>query len=211
MQSSRQMKKWQRLSEAKNVEAEGCVKLSAFLGGKDMNENYTIKSKINVKPKKMVYVFRILLNLCMVLVLFSGIVLILFDGFSIRKLGVMAMAVMVVSLFKSKPSNSEHYEFAFVDVGITKEKIVLTYRQLESYKSRDVKVVILCNEIEGLEYSDQLCCLHIFGVIRSEVIGVNNSRMLCRNHYLYIEHGMEDKVVSQIHTVSGIPVKYMDR
>ena len=176
-----------------------------------MISNFTIRSKVNVKPQKKVYIFTILLNICLAVVMIAGIIKILFDGFDVRTLGTMALAFVIVTLYKKRPSNTEHYEFALVDATITDNELTLLYRQIESYKNRNIRVRVQLNKITALEFSNQLCCLHICGQITSEVVGNNGKAEQYAEHFLYLEQGMEREFIASIQNATGVSIKYMDR
>lgn len=176
-----------------------------------MISNYTIRSKVSIKPKKKAYLLKILLNICLVIVMIAGIIKIVFDGLDIGTIGVMALTIVIVSLYNKKPSNVEHYEFALVDASFSNDALTLIYRQIESYKNKDYQVNIPLSEITALEFSDCLSCLHICGKITSEVIGGNKKMDTYHDHFLYLEQGMEEDFIASIQTASGIRVKYMDR
>lgn len=176
-----------------------------------MISNYTIRSKINVRPRKKVYIFTILLNICLAVVMIAGIIKILFDGLDIGTLGTMALTFVIVTLYKKRPSNTEHYEFALVDASFSENDLTLIYRQIESRKNRDIRINIPFITITALEYSDRLCCLHICGSITSEVIDGNDNIEKYTEHFLYLGQGMEREFIASIQNASGVPIRYMDR
>lgn len=176
-----------------------------------MNSSYTIRSKINVKPKKKAYIFNILLNICLVVVMISGIIKIIFDGLDISTLGTMAVAIVIVSLYKKRPSNTEHYEFSLVDVMISNTEITLIYHQIESYRNNDFQVCIPLSKINVLEFSDRLCCLHVNGTVTGEILDGKKIIEEYTDHYLYLEQGMEREIITSVQQASGISVRYMDR
>lgn len=176
-----------------------------------MNSSYTIRSKINVRPKKKAYIFNILLNMCLVVVMISGIIKIIFDGLDISTFGIMAVAVVIVSLYKKRPSNAEHYEFSLVDVMISDTEMTLIYHQIESYRNNDFKVCIPLLKIKVLEFSDRLCCLHVNGTVTGEILDGKKIIEGYTDHYLYLEQGMEREIINSVQQASGVSVRYMDR
>ena len=103
-----------------------------------MHKNFKIKSKINVTPPKKVHYFVILLNIALILILVSGIFQIIMDGFKIGTLAYMGLAVAIVSGFKNRSENKEHYEFSVADTYFTPDSIVIRYGQIKQYKGKRV-------------------------------------------------------------------------
>lgn len=176
-----------------------------------MITEFTIRSKVNVKPQKKVYVFSMLLNICLAIVMIAGIIKIFFDGLDLGTLGTMALAVVIVIFYKKRPSHTEHYEFALVDASIDSDKLTLIYHQIESYKNKDFRVCVPLRKITALEFSDRLCCLHICGSMSSEVVGGNGKPDEYTEHFLYFEQGTEREFIASIQNATGISIRYMDR
>ena len=176
-----------------------------------MEQEFTIRSKINVKPKRGTYIFKILLNICLAATMAAGIIKIIFEGVDIATLGTMALAVIIVSAYKKRPSVNEHYEFALVNAVINNAEIKLLYHQVEAHKDVDIKVVIPTSQITALEFSDQLCCLHICGKILCESVGSTANTEEYTEHFLYLERENEREIISAFQQATGVSVRYMDR
>lgn len=126
-------------------------------------------------------------------------------------LGTMALAVIIVSAYKKRPSANEHYEFALVNAVINNAEIKLLYHQVEAHKDIDIKVVIPTSQITALEFSDQLCCLHICGKILCESVGSTANTEEYTEHFLYLERENEREIISAFQQATGVSVRYMDR
>lgn len=176
-----------------------------------MTSNYTIRSKISVKPKKSRHLLNILLNLCLIIVMIAGIFKILFDGLDLRTIGTMALAIVIVSMYKKRPANNEHYEFALVEMTVSDEEIILIYKQMKAYKNYDLKFTIPKSTISILEYSDRLLCIRICGEIKGELLDGKGIVNEFSEHYLYLEKDSEVNVLRSIQEKVGISIKYMDR
>ncbi len=176
-----------------------------------MITNFTIRSKVNVKPQKRVYILTIFLNICLAVVMIAGIIKIFIDGLDLGTLGTMALTVVIVKLYMKRPSHTEHYEFAIVDASFNSDELILIYHQIKSYKNKDIRVSIPISKITALEFSDRLCCLHICGSISSEIVGGNGKSDLYTEHFLYLERGMEREFIASIQSATGISIKYMDK
>ena len=124
---------------------------------------------------------------------------------------VLALAVIIVSAYKKRPSANEHYEFALVNAVINNAEIKLLYHQVEAHKDIDIKVVIPTSQITALEFSDQLCCLHICGKILCESVGSTANTEEYTEHFLYLERENEREIISAFQQATGVSVRYMDR
>lgn len=105
----------------------------------------------------------------------------------------------------------EHYEFALVNAVINNAEIKLLYHQVEAHKDIDIKVVIPTSQITALEFSDQLCCLHICGKILCESVGSTANTEEYTEHFLYLERENEREIISAFQQATGVSVRYMDR
>lgn len=175
-----------------------------------MHKNFKIKSKINVTPPKKVHYFVILLNIALILILVSGIFQIIMDGFKIGTLAYMGLAVAIVSGFKNRSENKEHYEFSVADTYFTPDSIVIRYGQIKQYKGKDYVVEIPMDSIHTLEFSDQLCCLHL-GANVTRYVEDSNKRENGTDHFLYLDQDCKEEVLQLIQQLSGKSICYMDR
>lgn len=95
-------------------------------------------------------------------------------------------------------------------IGVNAE-IKLLYHQVEAHKDIDIKVVIPTSQITALEFSDQLCCLHICGKILCESVGSTANTEEYTEHFLYLERENEREIISAFQQATGVSVRYMDR
>lgn len=176
-----------------------------------MVSNYTIRSKINVKPHKKKYIFSIIINICLVVVMVAGILKIVSNGLDLGTLGTMISAIVVVTIYKKRLTNKEHYEFALVDATVNDEEVILIYKQIKSYKNCDLKITIRKSTISVLEFSDRLCCLHVCGKINCELLDGKGIVEELNEHFLYLEQGLDKDVIASIQYATPVSIKYMDR
>ena len=141
----------------------------------------------------------------------AGILKIVSNGLDFGTLGSMASAIIVVTLYKKRPTNKEHYEFALVDATVNDEEVILVYKQIKSYKNSDLKFTIRKSKISALEFSDRLCCLHICGKVNRELLDGKSSVEELNEHFLYLEQGLEKDVIASIQYATPVSIKYMDR
>lgn len=176
-----------------------------------MENVFSIRSKAYVKPLFRNVLFKQLLNICLAITLFAGIVQILFDGISIRGLGQMALAYVVVKGYNSRPKANEHYEPTIADIEVDSDKIVVDYKQIKGYKYSTSAIEVKYNDITALEYSDQNCYLHIVGniCIKEKETGAINEQI--REYDLYLEKGMEEEILACIEKNSNLKIRYLDR
>ena len=175
-----------------------------------MEKRFQFKSKLYVVPAKTNRVMVILMDISLVLILLSGIVKLLTDGFSVGVVGYMCIAYLIVSAFRSKPQNEAHYEFSMADMLIAAGKITVTYDQIAQNKGKKSIVVIDIPAITSLEYSEKLSCLRICGAIRKLLEGENEGEV-CGEHYLYVEKEQMATVMEAIGSITAQKIVYMDR
>lgn len=69
----------------------------------------------------------------------------------------------------------------------------------------------VANSASSLEFSDQLCCLHICGKILCESVGSTANTEEYTEHFLYLERENEREIISAFQQATGVSVRYMDR
>lgn len=176
-----------------------------------MEKRYKFRSKLYVKPAKVKFLFKILLNICLIIFLIAGFIKIIFDGIGINSVGTICLAVIIVGAYNANLSNKAHYEISVAELVIHPFQINIIYNQIKMLNGKSVEFEIYTKEITALEYSNQLCCLHIVGCI---TLKYNDSKEKIRkksDHFLYLENGMENEILGVIQEVVPVQIKYMDR
>lgn len=175
-----------------------------------MKNVFNIKSKVYVKPKRSTYLFKQILNICLIFVLIVGIMQLILDGISIGVIGEIALAIFIVTSYNKRPTVNPHYESSVIEIEIDSEKMNVEYKQLEDSIYANKILEIRYEDVFALEYSNQLCCLHIMGHI---LVKDKYSETICehiKDHYLYLERGMEKEILSCIEKNINLKIKYMD-
>lgn len=175
-----------------------------------MKREYWIKSKLHVVPRKGSQVFGILLNICLILILLSGLISILAEGFQIGKVGYMCISWLIVSGYRKRRENTAHYEFSLAQLFIDAALIRICYTGIEQYQGKSYIVEIPVPQIQVLEYSDKLCCMHIGGAVRRFLEG-DKKQDVGTDHYLYMEKDHADEIIHAVESVAAKSVVYMDR
>lgn len=175
-----------------------------------MKKEIWVKSKLNVLPSKGKRLFCVVLNFCLVIVMVVGLISILMDGFQIGTVGYMCISYLVVTSYRKRPENSEHYEFALAMLTIDTERIEICYSGIEQYKGEKYIVQIPTRQIEVLEYSDQLTCLHIRGTIL-RAMEKTDKQEKGTDHFLYITKEQSDEILRHVAKAAGKEIVYMDR
>ena len=172
-----------------------------------MDKHYSFNSKINVRPSKSVYLFTIVLNICLIVTMIIGIFKIIMGGLKWDTLASMALAFVIVTAYKKRPNSKEHYEPAIASVSLLDHLLILAYSvNGKPYKTYQCYYA----DFRGLEYSDQLQCLHLVGSIEEKMADSNKGETV-ENLYLYISPEQAQAFVEEVSRASGMPVKYMDR
>lgn len=172
-----------------------------------MEKRYHIRSKLYVKPVKSKFVFKIILDLCLFFFMLSGIIKIIFDGISIHTVGLMCLAVIIVSAYRANPKSGTHYEVSLAEIVISSSQIKLVYHQIKTPDEKDTEFEIDTDQITALEYSDRLCCLRIGGSITQKHLEADKKE----EFFLYLEKGSEQEILKSIQEVVPIQITYMDR
>lgn len=173
-------------------------------------QTFSIKSKLYVKPKRTSFIIKQVLSICLIITLIMGIIKIIFDGLSISIVGEMVLAFIVVSGYNSKTDLKPHYESTIADINFNDYQITIEYKQIEKYY-KDTVWIIKTNEVNTMEFSDKLNCLHIIGNVY--VMNKNKNAIIRqeKEHFLYIEKGFEQDILSEVNKICEISIKFMDR
>ena len=170
-----------------------------------MDKKYTFNSKVNVQPSKATYVFLIILNICLALTMVIGIIKIIIEGFSWETIASMALAFVVVTAFKNRPGSKEHYEAAIATISFCGDTLEILYSvNGVHYK----KYTCDSSTIKSIEYSDQLICAHITGLVKCYI---NGKEETVENLYIYFDQDTSKVFLLDIAQFSGIRITYMDR
>ncbi len=176
-----------------------------------MENKYLMNSKIYVKPKPASFIFRILLNICLAVYLLASIVMILFEGVSIGIVGGICLAVFIVLSYNQRPSARAHYEMVQAEIGIEPDMVTIIYRQISSLKGGDAVYKIPAGQLNSIEFSDQLCCIHFIGSVTVTYAGSNSRSENKSDCYFYVEKGYEKEILSELTRVCGKDIIYRDR
>ena len=152
----------------------------------------TIKSKLYVSPSSGKMAFKIFLNVSLVIYLIVGIIITIFDGFDINKVGSMCLAWIIVSAYNA--SNKPGYQFAILQLNIFPQKIDMLYENVKTgSKNQNIQLSILRECIEKIEYSAQLKSIRVIGNI---VMQNDNKNSALKEWVMYL--GDEsDKVIHE--------------
>lgn len=170
-----------------------------------MKKKFSFNSKVNITPSRKTYIFLILLNICLAATMIIGIIKIFLGGFRWEIIGAMALAFVIVTAYKNRPSSKEHYEAAIATIIFYIDELEIDYSvNGQQYK----KYLCTSNEIASVEYSDRLTCLHISGSLRCYTDGKPTQ---VQNIYIYLDPKSASSILKEIDTFSNTGIKYMDR
>ena len=156
-----------------------------------MENTYLINSKLYVKPKPASFIFRILLNIFLAVYLLASIVMILFEGVSIGIVGGICLVVFIVLTYNQRPSARAHYEIVQAEIGIEPDVVTIIYRQISSLNGGNAVYKIPTGQLNSIEFSDQLCCIHFIGSVTVTYTGSNLRSENKSGCYFYVEKGYE--------------------
>lgn len=176
-----------------------------------MENTYLINSKLYVKPKPASFIFRILLNIFLAVYLLASIVMILFEGVSIGIVGGICLVVFIVLTYNQRPSARAHYEIVQAEIGIEPDVVTIIYRQISSLNGGNAVYKIPTGQLNSIEFSDQLCCIHF---IESVTVTYTGSNLRSENKsgcYFYVEKGYEKEILSELTRTCGKDIIYRNR
>lgn len=163
-----------------------------------------MQSKVWVPARKGKLIFGIVLNICLALILLAGALKCLFDGVDLQTLGGMALAFGVVAAYKNRPDAKGRYAVVLMDILLQPTGLSLSYQEPGKTQA-PVVIELPLENITGLEYSDQLVCLHFIG----KFWRVSNTEKLpIQEYFLYLEKGREREILQML---KDLPIVYMDR
>lgn len=160
-------------------------------------DKYEINSKLYVKPTKSRLVLKIFLNIVLFGIATITLFYIIFDGFSITKIGELCVAILVVSYYNigAKPN----YQFSILNLEVYSNKITFAYNSIKfgSYTG-PVQYVLLPDNIKKIEYSKQLNAIRFLGKITKIVNGKSNTEnelvVYCQDEAIQIINSIEDRM-----------------
>ena len=176
-----------------------------------MENTYLINSKLYVKPKPASFIFRILLNIFLAVYLLASIVMILFEGVSIGIVGGICLVVFIVLTYNQRPSARAHYEIVQAEIGIEPDVVTIIYRQISSLNVGNAVYKIPTGQLNSIEFSDQLCCIHFIGSVTVTYTGSNLRSENKSGCYFYVEKGYEKEILSELTRTCGKDIIYRNR
>lgn len=176
-----------------------------------MENTYLINSKLYVKPKPASFIFRILLNIFLAVYLLASIVMILFEGVSIGIVGGICLVVFIVLTYNQRPSARAHYEIVQAEIGIEPDVVTIIYRQISSLNGGNAVYKIPTGQLNSIEFSDQLCCIHFIGSVTVTYTGNNLRSENKSGCYFYVEKGYEKEILSELTRTCGKDIIYRNR
>lgn len=167
----------------------------------------TIESKLYVNPSGGKMAFKIFLNVSLAIYLLVGIIIIIFEGFSINRIGTLCLAWIIVSGYNA--SNKPGYQFAILQLNIMSQKIEMLYENVKTgSKNKNIQVSILRECIEKVEYSDQLKAIRIVGNVVMQNDNANKNNVL-KEWVAYLGDN-SGKVIQELENTLNISVIHMD-
>ncbi len=179
-----------------------------------MENQFTIRSKIFLRPKRRIYIFKIILNICLIIILIAGVLNILFDGFSFYALGGICIPAIIVQNYKNRPQNKEHYEFCMINLLLHDSYLQITHLDLDKHDGKGLRnetITIDYDKITSLDYSSRLVCFRICGLASLSNTLSSKTEMQNLEYYLYIELELERSIINAIERNTKLIINYMDQ
>lgn len=160
-------------------------------------DKYEINSKLYVKPTKNRLIVKFFLNIILFGIAILTLFYIIFEGFSLTKIGELCLAILVVSYYnmEAKPN----YQFSILNLSVCNDKIEFVYNSIKRGKYTGVFQYILLKEnIEKIEYSKTLNAFRFSGKICRTVNGKsdieNELVVYCQNESYKITNSIESRM-----------------
>ena len=104
-------------------------------------DKYEINSKLYVKPTKNRLIVKFFLNIILFGISIFTLFYIIFEGFSLTRIGELCLAILVVSYYnmEAKPN----YQFSILNLSVCNDKIEFTYNSIKRGKYTGVGNTLL--------------------------------------------------------------------
>ena len=160
-------------------------------------DRYEIESKYYIYPTKKRLLFKVLLNMVVVVMAFCALFFTLMDGFSINIIGELCVAILIVTYYNkgAKP----YYQFSILNLEIESDRVSFIYNavKLGSYTGT-VLYEVSADNIDKIEYGKQLDAIRFTGNISKQVKGksetVNELVVYCKKDAEKVIRSLEEKL-----------------
>lgn len=160
-------------------------------------DKYEINSKLYVNPTKNRLIVKFILNIILFGIAIFTLFYMIFEGFSLTKLGELCLAILVVSYYniEAKPN----YQFSILDLSIYNDRIAFVYNSIKRGSYTGSFQYVLSKEyIEKIEYSKTLNAFRFSGKICRTVNGKedieNELVVYCQNEAQEISDSIESRM-----------------
>ena len=160
-------------------------------------DKYEINSKLYVKPTRNRLIVKFFLNIILFGVAIFTLFYMIFEGFSLTKLGELCLAILVVSYYniEAKPN----YQFSILDLSVYNDRIAFVYNSIKRGSYTGLFQYVLSKEyIEKIEYSKTLNAFKFSGKICRTVNGKedieNELVVYCQNEAQEISDSIENRM-----------------
>ena len=168
-------------------------------------DKYEINSKLYVKPTKNRLIVKFFLNIILFGISIFTLFYIIFEGFSLTRIGELCLAILVVAYYnmEAKPN----YQFSILNLRVCNDKIEFTYNSIKRGKYTGVfQYVLLKKDIEKIEYSKTLNAFRFSGKISRTV----NEKCDIENELVvYCQHEAH-KILDSIESRMNCKVFYLE-
>ncbi len=100
--------------------------------------------------------------------------------------------------YNQRPSARAHYEIVQAEIGIEPDVVTIIYRQISSLNGGNAVYKIPTGQLNSIEFSDQLCCIHFIGLVTVTYTGSNLRSENKSGCYFYVEKGYEKEILSEL-------------
>ena len=98
-----------------------------------------------------------------------------------------------------------------IEIGIEPDVVTIIYRQISSLNGGNAVYKIPTGQLNSIEFSDQLCCIHFIGSVTVTYTGSNLRSENKSGCYFYVEKGYEKEILSELTRTCGKDIIYRNR
>lgn len=184
----------------------------------EKNIKYILNSGIRVAPKITVKLVLFVMYFFMFMTSLILLVKLLIGEIRLSDLLYLLLFYVVIKYYKFKMDMQACPVITQAELLLTDDLMKITYFNVvrnDRKGPREEVFTAYYNDINNLEFSDQLNCLRIIGNIEMSTNYIeksrNTSNMRLLEHYFYIEKDMVHSILYQIKMCTGQSIIYMDK
>lgn len=167
-----------------------------------MNE-FNIKSKVYVVPKKKTLFWNIFINICIIITVAFSLLSLITNGVKLSNVSTIIIAFIISTRIKVWLKTKPYYEFTTAKIMITNDSIIINY-------DFEQQIYLSVPSLISVEYSDQLECVRF---VSDYIIceGEQRTECKCAEYLLYVSSIEYPLLLETIEQTVDKKIVYIDR